>query len=331
MSKEHLKPNLVVKTNRLNTALQNLSLAEIHIIQIAIVDARETGKGLSTNTPLSISALRYAEVFGTTRQTAYEMMKKAEDTLFNRRFTYFDNDGKPIKSRWIQQAKYYDGEGRIEVVFTLAVVQAITRIDGIEEFFTSYLLEQTAEMNSQYSVRLYELLIQWRTAKKTPVFELEVFRQQLGVPDDMYRKRMGDFKKRVLDLAVKEINDTSDLKVSYEQEKQGRKIVGFKFKVLEKPKSKPKIKSAEDKDKEQNFDLFTPDNFNDKQLFRITRHKKFIQKFGKLAKGDAGKNWSAFSDFFISEIKKDPEKFNENNQLMKFLEDKNKENFDYSQ
>ena len=30
-------------------------------------------------------------------------------------------------------------------------------------------------------------------------------------------KAMSDFKKRVLDLAVKEINEKSDLKVSYEQ------------------------------------------------------------------------------------------------------------------
>ena len=38
--------DLVVKSNRLNSAIQNLSLPELRIIQLAIVDARETGKGL---------------------------------------------------------------------------------------------------------------------------------------------------------------------------------------------------------------------------------------------------------------------------------------------
>ena len=38
--------DLVVKTNHLNTVLQNLSLAEIRIMQLAIIDARENGKGL---------------------------------------------------------------------------------------------------------------------------------------------------------------------------------------------------------------------------------------------------------------------------------------------
>lgn len=47
-----------------------------------------------------------------------------------------------------------------------------------------------------------------------------------------------DFKKYVLDHAVKEINKVADLKVSYEQEKKGRKIIGFKFKVLQDNKPK---------------------------------------------------------------------------------------------
>ena len=66
-----MKKDLVVKTNRLNQAFQVLSLAEFHIVQLAIVDARDTGTGLSTDQPLKISALRYAEVFDTTRQNAY--------------------------------------------------------------------------------------------------------------------------------------------------------------------------------------------------------------------------------------------------------------------
>lgn len=39
------KHDLVVKANRLNMALQYLTLPELRIIQLAIVDARETGKG----------------------------------------------------------------------------------------------------------------------------------------------------------------------------------------------------------------------------------------------------------------------------------------------
>ena len=254
------KSDLVVKTNQLNSAVQNLSFPELRIIQLAIVDARETGKGLDTKTPLRIDAMRYAQAFDTTRQNAYILMKQSEETLFNRRFTYFDREKKPIKSRWLQDVRYLDDEGAIEVCFTRLVVECITRLDGAEQFFTQYMLSQTANLNSVYSVRLYELLIQWKTAGKTPVFELSLFRGQMGLNDDEY-KIMGNFKLRVLDLAVNEINEKTDLTVSYTQEKKGRVIHGFKFTVKQKEKTKKEVKTDRDNN---TLDMFY--KMTDKQI-----------------------------------------------------------------
>lgn len=302
------KGNLVVKTNQLNSALQNLSLPEIRIIQLAIVDARETNTGLSTDKPLRIDALRYAEIFETTRQNGYKRMKDAEENLFNRRFSYIDERGKLIKSRWVQQVTYLDDEGAIELVFTLAVVNGISRIDGAEEFFTSYLLEQTANMDSIYSVRLYELLVQWVAAKQTPLFELNKFRDQLGVEDHEY-KRMGNFKLRVLDLAVKEINEKSDIKVSYSQVKKGRTITGFKFTVHEKLKSKTdKTSKLRDVD---TADMFTVEDLNDKQLGRIARNPQFITDYNHMVSptSAAGQSDSGWEFEMTNRLKKDPSQF----------------------
>ena len=303
------KSNLVVKTNYLNTVLQNLKLSEIRIVQLAVVDARETGTGLSAEIPLRIDAKRYAEVFNTTRQNGYLMMKDAEDTLFNRRFSYVDDEGKLVKSRWLSQVRYLDDEGAIEVVFTPAVVQGITRIDGAEEFFTKYLLEQTAEMDSNYSVRLYELLVQWKQAKKTPVFELEKFRGQLGLESDEYQT-MSNFKKRVLNLAVEEINEKSDLNVSYTQKKKGRKIAGFSFTVHEKPKAKTDVVNKE-RDVSTG-DMFTVDGLNDKQLGRIARNPAFIAEYNHLVSptSPAGQSQQGWEFEMINRLKKDPTQFN---------------------
>jgi plasmid replication initiation protein len=261
-----MKKNIVVKSNKLVTAIQNLSLFEARLIQLAIVDARESGKGLHVDKPLRIDAFRYAEVFGTTRQNAYIKLKETEETLFNRRFTFIDpKDNMPVKSRWVQQVKYFDDEGAIEVIFTHAVVSEITRIDGYEQFFTSYLLEQTAELNSVYSIRLYELLIQWRSIGNTPVIEINQFREQLGVGVNEY-ERMHNFKARVLDLAVNEINKHTDILVSYEQRKAGRTVTGFTFTLKQKKQPKdvtPKPKKAEPKTKaakqEEQLDWMTSD------------------------------------------------------------------------
>lgn len=226
---------LVVKTNWLNEALQNLSLIEIRIIQLAIVDARESGLGLDPSEPLSISAKRYAEVFNVQAKNAYANIKQAEDTLFKRQFTFIDKDGKAVKSRWVQDVKYLDDQGAIELCFTRHVVAGISRIDGAIDFFTKYLLSNTIKFKSVYSVRLYELLTQWKKAEayKMPFFDLLRLRGQLGIEDHEYT-RMYDFKKYVLDKAVKEINTHSDIRVSYEQKKNGREIVGFRFKLHQK-------------------------------------------------------------------------------------------------
>ena len=271
--------NLVVKTNRLNTATQNLSLTEVRIMQLAIVDARETGLGLTSDSPLTISSSRYAEAFGVSRQSAYEAILKAEKTLFDRRFSFLDDDDKMVKSRWVQRVKYLDDEASIEVILTYDVVKEVTRIDGYEQFFTQYLLEQTAHMNSAYSVRLYELLIQWKTAKKTPVLELQQFREQLGVENDEYQ-RMYDFKNRVLDVAVKEINEVTDLKVSYKQKKKGRRIIGFEFAVLTNKKTN-KIEANVKRDSDT-ADMFTIEGLNDKQLGRIARNPSFVADYNSL-------------------------------------------------
>ena len=57
--------------------------------------------------------------------------------------------------------------------------------------------------------------------RKTPVFELNNFRDQLGIGVNEYQ-RMHHFKARVLELAVDEISSKTDITVDYEQHKKGR-------------------------------------------------------------------------------------------------------------
>ena len=305
-----MKKDLVVKTNRLNQAFQVLTLAELHIVQLAIVDARETGTGLNTDTPLRIDARRYAEVFNTTRQNAYQRMKEAEDTLFNRRFSFYDDDGKLVKSRWIQQVRYLDDEGAIELVFTLAVVQGISRIDGVKEFFTQYLLSQTAQLNSVYSARLYELLIQWRSTGKVPIIDLGDFREQLGIGINEYQ-RMHHFKARVLEPAIKEINEKTDIKAEYEQHKKGRVISGFSFKFKKKPQ--PKSEKSLDSKRDPN----TPDLFikmTDAQRHLFANKMSEMPEMSKYSQGTESYQQFAVR---IADMLLEPEKFKE---IYPFLE-----------
>ena len=118
----------------------------------------------------------------------------------------------------------------MKLIFSPAIIPLITRL---EEQFTKYDIEQVRELSTGYAVRLYEILIAWRSTGKTPIIEIQEFRKKLGVLDTEY-KQMNDFKKRVLDPSINQINDKTDIKVKVEQHKTGRTISGFSFKFKQK-------------------------------------------------------------------------------------------------
>ena len=228
--------DLIVKDNALMNASYNLDLVEQRLILLAILEARESGKGINANDPLTVHAESYINQFGVARQTAYQALKDACKDLFARQFSYQEKRERGranITSRWVSQIAYIDETATVEVIFAPAVVPLITRL---EEQFSKYDIEQISSLSSAYAVRLYELLICWRTTGKTPVLDLTEFRKRIGVLDTEYQ-RMDVFKRGVLELALKQINEHTDITATYEQHKKGRVITGFSFKFKQKKKT----------------------------------------------------------------------------------------------
>ena len=229
----------------------------------AIVKARETEKGFYTKTPLSIHASEYEKQFGVTKDAAYKALKDAVLSLFERQFTFTelqDEKLKVVKSRWVSQIAYVDKSAEIQIIFSPAVASMCSRL---ERHFTSYDLEQVAKLTSKYAVRLYELVIAWKAAGKTPIFKLQDFREKIGLLDENEYKDMCTFKKYVLDLAVAQINEHTDIKLDYEQHKKGRTISGFSFKFKQKVKQQ-KIEQQRDPN---TADLFTKMTDAQRHLF----------------------------------------------------------------
>ncbi len=237
---------LVVKDNALMNASYNLDLVEQRLILLAIVEARESGKGINANDPLTVHAESYINQFGVARQTAYQALKDACDNLFARQFSYQEinerGNTENVRSRWVSEVRYVDAEATVKLIFAPVVIPLITRL---EERFTQYEMKQISELSTGYAIRLYELLICWRTTGKTPVIELSEFRQKMGVLDSEYQ-RMHDLKKRVLEPALEQINEHTDITATYEQHKKGRTITGFSFKFKQKKKTEPETPKNSD-------------------------------------------------------------------------------------
>lgn len=241
MKKGQKMGELVVKDNALINASYNLELVEQRLMLIGITTARKSGKGITAMDPLSIHASEYAKQFNVTIDGAYKALKDASLSLFERQFSFDEkhkrNSVKRVKSRWVSQVAYIDDLAEIQFIFTPAVVSMFTRL---EQHFTSYDLDQVSTLKSKYAIRLYELIIAWRSTGKTPVIDLEDFRNKLGLEPTEYQK-MCNFKENVLDLAITQINQCTDIKVEYEQYKKGRSISGFSFSFKQKKKTSEKV------------------------------------------------------------------------------------------
>ena len=295
-----MKNGLVVKDNALMNASYNLEVTEQRLILLAIINARETHQGITSDSKLEIHANDYASQFHVTKEAAYKALKTAVNNLFERQFSFKEETKKGIgvvRSRWVSRIKYIDDSAILEITFAPDVVPLITRL---EKHFTSYQIQQVTQLTGKYAIRLYELLIAWREVGKVPQIELSEFRVKLGVEDDEY-KAMNHFKSRVLEPSIKQINQHTDIIVSYEQHKRGRTITGFSFKF--KQKSQPKIEVKRDPN--------TPDFFikmTDAQRHLFAKKMSEMPEMSKYSQGT-----ESYPQFYvrIAEMLLQPEKFKE--------------------
>jgi plasmid replication initiation protein len=297
---------LVVKDNSLIQASYTLGLVEQRLMLLAIVGARETGYGIDAETLLTVRAEDYARHFGVARQTAYQALADAVETLFNRRATVDVYDKRkdkmrPMTVRWVTAMQYEESEACITLRFGHEVVPLITRL---EANFTSYELQQITGLKSSYAVRLYELLMQWKVTGKTPLLELTEFRNQLGLGLKEY-ERIEALKRRVLDIAVHQINENTDIDVAYEQHKKGRVITGFSFSFKQK-KAAP-VSTSELPKQDIERDKNTPDLFTkltDSDIETLINDGAFASKYAGI-----GEDTNAYKKRVGRLLRTNPEQF----------------------
>ena len=300
-----MNKQLVTKDNSLIGASYSLSVVEQRLIFLAIIEAREQKTLIEAGGLLRIYAQSYAKQFDVEKHTSYEAMKRAVEGLYEAGFAYSKLDERSgkighYKSRWVDKIGYIDDLGCVELVFASDVIPLITRL---EARYTEYELKQVVGLQSEYAIRLYELIIQWRSVGKTNPISLTELREKLGLVDEY--KRIEAFKRRVLDLAVKQINEHTDITVEYEQHKNGKVITGFTFRFKVK-KDKKKIVAEVASD-----DMYTIEGLNDNQLGRIARNPSFVADYNELVSSTspAGQDMKVWEVEMIKRLKKDPLQF----------------------
>lgn len=302
------KASIVSKANAFIESGYAINLVAQRVIILAIIEAREQGSMSQIGGIHRIKASDYEKHFECDKTTAYRSLKSACENLYESEFVWTDKDAKGRdkinKSRFVQRASYSEGGGYVEVMFGNDVIPLITRLS---EKYTEYELKQIKDLNSVYALRIFEILMQWSSVGKTPIIAIENLRTRLGIEEHQY-KTMGNFKSRVLDHAIKEINNNTNITATYEQHKEGRRIVGFTFKFKVKTKSQKAVESKRDSDTP---DMLTAIKMTDKQLGRIARNPSFVADYNHLVSSTspAGQDTKAWEFEMINRLKKDPKQF----------------------
>ncbi|MFW5210134.1 replication initiation protein [Pseudomonas aeruginosa] len=216
--------NKVTQSNKLIEASHTLTLNEKRLVLCAasLIDPR---KPLPKDGFLTIRADTFADVFGIDVRHAYEALDDAAKRLFNRDIRRYSKGKLVEQMRWVFHVKYREGQGCVELGFSPTVVPHLTMLN---KEFTSYQLKQIGSLSSFYAVRLYELMSQFlKLGERTCT--LDQLRQMLDLGDKY--QDVKDMRKRVLDPALKELNANTDLAVTAEPMRQGRKITGFSFTI----------------------------------------------------------------------------------------------------
>ena len=271
--------NVIYKDNNLIDASYTLNLSEQRLILIAIIAARDIEEELTAETMLTIHASEYMKQFNLGRQSAYEALQAACDNLFERRLNYKTIDpvtGKKAvyKSRWVSKVGYVKEAACVQLIFAPDILPLFIKL---EEKFTKYELKQISQLTSVYSIRLYELLIRWRSTGKLYISMVDL-REKLGLLEDEY-SQMGDFKKRVLTVALNQINKFTDIEVTYTQKKEGRTITDIEFTFFEKDT----VLRLNDKNPENLYKLTAKQIlYFAQKLCDIVNNPDFGREFGKI-------------------------------------------------
>lgn len=226
-------------SNALTRSAQRLTLAEKRIVSAA-VSKLDSPQRVTRDLPSTkITAAEYAHTFGVDSDTAYNQLKAAGDSLGKRQITFYEPlQGKRttpvrVKMQWVGEAHYHDGEGWIELYWWPRILPYLT---GLGREFTQYQLKQASALRSVYSWRLLELLSQYKDTGWLKI-SIEEFTHAMDATDKQ-REDFFDIRRRIIEPAVKELQDKDGWLIRWLPLKSGRRVSALHFTFQRNPQGR---------------------------------------------------------------------------------------------
>jgi plasmid replication initiation protein len=232
-----------VNKNDMDMLFLSMSSSELNLLKLMV-------KQLTKGKPVSIDLKDYLVLEGGSIDA---LMQLDDDDFHKARNKYFDEAEATANKLFGKSFKYQEGNAlirtrlfgffschpisfRIEITCSDNFYDAMACVgfDTVASMLDTYSKPPISQLARAYSAKLYVLLTQRQVGEKNVSIAYSDLREELCIDEDSY-SLMQNFKRRVLDLAVSDINEFTLSNVSYEDVIEGRKITHFDFTVHPKP------------------------------------------------------------------------------------------------
>lgn len=217
----------IIKSNDIiQKARYDLNLRELKIMSYIFSMIKPTDE---INQEYTFSIIDYCKVCGIDWDNGknYQEIKRALKELRDKSFWVTLPSGEETTAGWLAKVTISPKSGRVKIKLDEDIQKYVI---GTFDSYTQYELLSTLPMQSQYSFRIYELLKSYAYQKKHR-FVIEDLKKQLAA--DHYTN-FKDFRRKVLEISVREINEYTDLEVSWDPETKGRKVIAVVFTIKQR-------------------------------------------------------------------------------------------------
>ena len=235
-----VKSNQLVQKNRYELSLQEQKVIAFICSMIKPVEPSPETYGKPFQLEYEFDIREYCRVCGLDYDNGknYIDIKATLKGLRDKSMWLTMPDGSESLCGWLSKANVNKQSGRALIKLDEDLVPYLF---DLKQKFTQYKLMQVLCMKSAFSIRVYELMKSYANMRRA-VFEIDELKRLLMVQDVKSYVNFKDFRIKVLETALREINKYTDLNVSYQTVKKGRKVIRVVFDIVEK--QEPELSQA---------------------------------------------------------------------------------------
>lgn len=214
----------VVKANRMVKAKTSFTKLE-HRIVAALISQIERGQESFETQKVSLreimerAGVESTEIFRKATEICDRLVEKGIGIC-----TYDEERGRMYTAYTLfRKCRYVENEGTIEAKFEEEMRPFLLQL---KNRFTMYSLNFFLQLPSRHSMRIYELL-KMREDLGAMRISVEEFRETLGLEDSY--EYFTDLKRHVIEKAREQLAEYTDIKFTYQVEREGRTAKRIRF------------------------------------------------------------------------------------------------------